>query len=704
MPLRPLQFAQLNFLLFLLLLCGDIHPNPGPTPRPAGDPTITLINDHLRLLNWNVRGIDCKLQSLPEFFPLHNVHVAILTKTRRTLSHASLSTSTHLDGYTFHFLSHIDSTAASYFLAPHLCKWGVCIAIKDALAFQPARVPRHFESRLLQGALTLRGSAHSTIVLHILAIYAPANQQQKATFWLNLTNYLKTFAPPILSEPTQHLLLGGDWNSYINPSRDIVRSPSLVTPPPNNANASDGQHNTFFCRFIEELRDDSIHLFDPLSSQQYTAPLYYTYANANFTYSGSILDKIFTSFSAHHMEPTIVLDWDQYNLVGASDHRATLLSISLASLGQGWIEYPSVPFRSPPLINIDKFKSLDPSLNASQIASWKTGLPQSFATILTSASDPKPQSDISISNDVLSDMYGHLLALCVDIPRSLIAPSVQSQHKYNIYKSSEAGQAQAIVVWLRRYRVALRHFHDAHSWGHRNLTKGPRNTVRRIYHDFESNSMLCTHLFVLLPLQPRSIWDLTSWQTAWDRTAELQHTWSRRLTEALRTAKQSWLVHRREHAYASPPNSCERRALHFVHKTASTSLPALMKDPTNSNRLVTGVEVNDLWGSSAAAAKPSTMQVEQPKDSVSAPCLQPVIWASLRATLKSREADTMAPITRSDLQNFLQHTSRSSPGLDGVQYNVLQFLCYDENLLDLNVETIILLFSQYSSPPQKVAA
>jgi hypothetical protein len=136
--------------------------------------------------------------------------VAILTETRRTLSHASLSTSTHLDGYTFHFSSHIDSTAASYFLAPHLREWGVCIAIKDGLAFQPALVPRHFESRLLQGALTLRGPAHSTIVLHILAIYAPANQQQKAIFWLNLTNYLKTFAPPILSKPTQHLLLGGD--------------------------------------------------------------------------------------------------------------------------------------------------------------------------------------------------------------------------------------------------------------------------------------------------------------------------------------------------------------------------------------------------------------------------------------------------------------------------------------------------------------
>jgi hypothetical protein len=394
MPLRPFHFAQLNFLLFLLLLYGDIHPNPGPTPRLAGDPTITLINDHLRLLNRNVRGIDRKLQSLPEFFTLHNVHVAILTETRRTLSHASLSTYTHLDGYTFHFSSHIDSTAASYFLAPHLCEWGVCIAIKDGLAFQPALVPRHFDSRLALTLLLLWGPAHSTIVLHILAIYAPANQQQKATFWLNLTNYLKTFAPPILSKPTQHLLLGGDWNSYINPSRDINRSPSLVTPPPNKANASDGQHNTFLCRFIEELRDDSIHLFDPLLGPQYTAHLYYTYANANFTYC-SILDKNFTSFSAHHMEPTIVLDWDQYNLVGASDHRATLSSISLASLGQGWIEYPLVPFRSPPLINIDKLKSLDPSLIASRIASWKTGLPQSFTTILTSTSDPEPQSDFS---------------------------------------------------------------------------------------------------------------------------------------------------------------------------------------------------------------------------------------------------------------------------------------------------------------------
>lgn len=262
-----------------------------------------------------------------------------------------------------------------------------------------------------------------------------------------------------------------------------------------------------------------------------------------------------------------------------------------------------------------------------------------------------------------------------------------------MYKSSEAGQAQAIVVWLRRYRFALRHIHDAHLPGHRGLTKGPRNTVRRVYHDFDSNPIFHTHLSTLFPLYPRSNFVFPSWQATWDRTTALHRTWSRTLTDTLRTAKQEWAAQRREHAYAAPPHSRARRAFHFAHKTfASSSLPALMKHPTDSSRLVTGTAVNDLWGSSSAAVKPNTMPFDQPKDSHSAPWLAPAIWASLRTQLTSRESEIMAPLTSSDLQTFLQHTSRSSPGLDGVQYNVLRYLCYDPHLQPLDISTLPLRF------------
>lgn len=322
--------------------------------------------------------MDGKLDRMPAFLATHNIHVAILTETRRTLSHSLATAPTHIDGYTFYFSSHVDPTAASHFLDTRLREWGVCIAIKDGIAFQPVKVPPHFQARLLQGARTLRGPADSTLVLHLFALYAPANSIHKATFWTSLTDHLKLVAPTILSTPNHHIILGGDCNSYMDPSRDILRlnpiSPHSSASP---LSVSDGPPSTYLRRFIEALRDDSIPLYDPLSSSQYTAVSHHTYANSNFTYL-SILDKIFTSFSTQHMEPTLILDWDQYAPVGLSDHRAALSIISLASLGSGWIEYPSTPFRSPPAINIDKLTSLDPLSISSAIASWKASLPLSI--------------------------------------------------------------------------------------------------------------------------------------------------------------------------------------------------------------------------------------------------------------------------------------------------------------------------------------
>jgi hypothetical protein len=55
-------------------------------PRPTMAEGAVSICDNLRVLNWNCRGLDIKLEKLPEFLLHHDIHVAILTETRRSIN------------------------------------------------------------------------------------------------------------------------------------------------------------------------------------------------------------------------------------------------------------------------------------------------------------------------------------------------------------------------------------------------------------------------------------------------------------------------------------------------------------------------------------------------------------------------------------------------------------------------------------------
>lgn len=98
------------------------------------------------------------------------------------------------------------------------------------------------------------------------------------------------------------------------------------------------------------------------------------------------------------------------------------------------------------------------------------------------------------------------------------------------------------------------------------------------------------------------------------------------------------------------------------------------------------------------------MPLDRPKDLKSAPLPNPDLWADVRPRIKAREPEIMAPLTPEELQHFLTNTSRSSPGLDGVQYNVLRFLCYDESLHDLDIRSIILCFLNHLLGHNKILA
>jgi hypothetical protein len=139
----------------------------------------------------------------------------------------------------------------------------------------------------------------------------------------------------------------GDWNSYLDVERDTYRDNIMSTIPSTTANTT-----SHLQQLMKMLAHHHLYLHDPISRDKFTAYDNYT-CFANNGKFRSILDKIFTSFPSEQCDKSIILDWDAYNNISLSDHRAVISLVSLASLCRGWIEYPKTPFTMYPRINVD---------------------------------------------------------------------------------------------------------------------------------------------------------------------------------------------------------------------------------------------------------------------------------------------------------------------------------------------------------------
>jgi hypothetical protein len=197
---KLLEIIIITIAKLLLLTCGDVHPNPGPCTRPDNTPQTDqshveeshiVIADCLRIMNWNIRGIDNKLSRLVTFLTKNDIHIAILIETRWTVNETTQVSTSQLEGYTFHFSSYTGQAAGFAFLNAHLREWGVCLAIIACIAFQQSPLPPTFAARLLQGSITFSGLSNTSLILHCFAVYAPAQYQQKAELWSNLTEHIK---------------------------------------------------------------------------------------------------------------------------------------------------------------------------------------------------------------------------------------------------------------------------------------------------------------------------------------------------------------------------------------------------------------------------------------------------------------------------------------------------------------------------------
>jgi hypothetical protein len=147
----------------------------------------------------------------------------------------------------------------------------------------------------------------------------------------------------------------------------------------------------------------------------------------------------------------------------------------------------------------------------------------------------------------------------------------------------------------------------------------------------------------------------------------------------------------RDQVFCTPINSKARRNYHLSHKYAQQPLPAVMRSPRDPSQLLTGQAVNETWGTSATATRPNTMPTVSTEPGTP-PWLQPDLWNTVKDKLEPLQHNLMAPITESELRNFLAHTGSSSPGNDMIQYDVLCFLLLNPDLEVLHLSAMLIQF------------
>ena len=186
--------------LTLLLLCGDIHPNPGPVlPRSARHPQAQL----LTVASWNVRTLLETKRTVARPSAIvsrelarYNIDIAALSETR-VLGDTVLTEAG--GGYTF-YLKGKDSGEK--------CHHGVGFAIRSKLVDHlQGSLPIGINERLMTMSLPLEDTT-----LSLISAYAPtlaSSDESKETFYNMLTD-------AITNIPFSHkLLVMGDFNARV---------------------------------------------------------------------------------------------------------------------------------------------------------------------------------------------------------------------------------------------------------------------------------------------------------------------------------------------------------------------------------------------------------------------------------------------------------------------------------------------------------
>lgn len=373
-------------------------------------------SDHLNILNWNCQGLNAKLNHLPNLLNDHDIHVAVLTETQRTVGTERANQTQTIKGYTFYFSSYKDKTHTASFRPSRSREWGVCIVVKTGLTFQPIHIDTdEFKARVIHGTLTIPTETARNLSIDLIAVYAPAQESARTTFWRALSSYVCHIAAEIQIASDRNLILAGDWNSYVDPTHDIYRIDPVASDPPSTS-------NTYLKDLLNNIEDAGLPLIDIMRLDKLSAFNDFTFSTSTLKYR-SILDKIFTNFAYQHCEPTEVLDWHRQSGIRFSDHRPVRTCINLSTLCKGWIEYPEQPLTRP-RIKIDTNTVSNEHLNdlLDRIEVWRRELPTHVTDILFPTSDTSSHlnhAHAHLPEKAFEDTHSQLTTLFADIPSTV---------------------------------------------------------------------------------------------------------------------------------------------------------------------------------------------------------------------------------------------------------------------------------------------
>jgi hypothetical protein len=74
------------------------------------------------------------------------------------------------------------------------------------------------------------------------------------------------------------------------------------------------------------------------------------------------------------------------------------------------------------------------------------------------------------------------------------------------------------------------------------------------------------------------------------------------------------------------------------------------------------------------------------------PWLDSSIWQNIRTSIAPLETQLMAPISELEIRTFLNHTGNSSPGTDGIQYNIIKIKGFHPDFTALQLLSLLQRF------------
>ena len=132
---RNAQFSLLHFFLFLLLLCGDVHPHPGPYNKK---------NYNFSLCYWNVNSVKAhnflKLSLLSSYNSIYKYDLICLSETFLDSSFPSMDERLSIDNYDLVRADHPNDVK----------RGGVCVYVKNSLSARTCNISRLNECIVLE--------------------------------------------------------------------------------------------------------------------------------------------------------------------------------------------------------------------------------------------------------------------------------------------------------------------------------------------------------------------------------------------------------------------------------------------------------------------------------------------------------------------------------------------------------------------------